>query len=273
MSRRQYEWLGFSFRFFLGLAFIIPLFFTFSYSLRPDVELLNKSKALLPETWSLEHYRWVFRYVPVFRYMFNSLICCGIVIASKLVFASMAAFAFAFFDFVGSKLIFTMILVAVMIPGDVTIVSNFLTISDLGLRDTYAGFVFPFLVSSMSIFMMRQFYMSIPKDFRAAATLDGCGDMGFFWRIAVPLSVPSMAALAIYEFIGIFNQYLWPLLVARSDSMYTIQIGMSMLVGQETDEVGRILAGALICMVPTAFIFILGQKYLIAGMVSGGIKG
>ena len=273
MSTRQREFFGFFIRFALGLIFIIPLFFTISYSLRPDVELLNKSASFLPETWTLGHYRWVFQYVPIFRYMLNSLICCALVILSKMIFASMAAYAFAFFEFAGSKLLITVILTAVKIPGEVTIISNFLTISDLGLRDSYAGFVLPFLVSSMSIFMMRQFYMSLPKDFRDASTLDGCGDMGFFVRIAVPLSVPSMASLAIYEFIGIFNQYLWPLLIAKSDSMYTIQIGMSMLVGQETDEVGRVLAGAILCMIPACGVFILGQKYLISGMVSGGIKG
>ncbi|NLJ65445.1 MAG: carbohydrate ABC transporter permease [Christensenellaceae bacterium] len=271
--KRRKEWLGFSWRIMIGLLLLVPMFFTFSYSLRSDVELLNKSSSLLPEVWTLEHYEWVFKYVPVFRYMLNSLICCVVVIISQMIFASMAAYAFAFFEFKGSKLIFALILMTTMIPGDVTIISNFLTISSAGLRDTYAGLVLPFLVSAMSIFMMRQFYLSLSEDFRDAATLDGCTDMGFFFRIAVPLSVPSLASLAIYEFIIIFNQYLWPLLVSKSDSMYTIQIGMSMLIGQETDEIGNVLAGAIVCMVPTCFVFAIGQKYLIAGMVSGGIKG
>ena len=120
---------------------------------------------------------------------------------------------------------------------------------------------------------MRQFYLSIPSEFKEAATIDGCGDIGFFARIAVPLSVPSIISLAIYEFIMIYNQYFWPLLVNTKDSMYTIQIGMSMLVGHESDEVGRVLAGAIICIIPSTTIFVIGQKYLVQGMTAGAIKG
>ena len=131
----------------------------------------------------------------------------------------------------------------------------------------------PFLVSGMGIFMMRQFYSSLPKDFKEAATLDGCSTLGFFYRIAVPLSMPSIAALAIYEFVIIYNQYLWPLLISNSQKMYTVQIGMAMLKGAETDHLGVILAGAIICILPVVLVFSLGQKYIIRGMVAGGIKG
>ena len=273
MTHRQREIGAFIIRFLIGLIFIVPLFFTFSYSLRPDSELVNKSQSLLPEMWTLEHYEWVFKYVPVFRYMANSLIMCAIVICSKLITASLASYAFAFYQFKGSKFLFLIVTSATIIPGEVTLISNFLTVSQAGLRDTYIGLVAPFLVGTMSIFMMRQFYMSLDHGYREAAKIDGCGNFGFLFRIAIPLSVPTMASVAIYEFINIYNLYMWPLMISKSQEMYTIQVGMSMLVGQESDEPGNILAGAILCMIPATILFVIGQKRLISGMVAGGMKG
>lgn len=115
--------------------------------------------------------------------------------------------------------------------------------------------------------------MSLPKDLKAAATIDGCGDMGFLFRIVMPLSVPSLASLSIYLFIQIYNQYFWPLLVTNKDTMRTIQIGMAMLVTAEKLSYGVILAGAAMCIIPAVLIFIFGQDYIVKGMTSGSIKG
>jgi sn-glycerol 3-phosphate transport system permease protein len=273
IAKKEKEMLFLLFRIALGLVILFPLFICFSYSMRPDTELMNRSRSILPEQWSFEHYRWVFRYVPVFRYMMNSFICCVIVIFFQLMLASFAAYAFSFFNFPGKKLFFTLIITTMMIPGDVTIITNFLTIQNLGLKNTYAGFTLPFLIGCMAILLMRQFYLSLPSELKEAATIDGCGDMGFLFKIAIPLSKPSMISLAIYEFIGIYNQYFWPLLVSTDDKMHTIQIGMSMLMGHESDEVGRILAGAIVCIIPSTIVFIVGQKPLVSGMIAGSIKG
>ena len=257
----------------IGFCVLFPLFICLSYSLRPDTELMNRCKSLLPETWTWQHYRWVFKYVPVLLYLKNSLVCCCIVICSQVLLASFSAYAFSFFDMPFKKFLFAVIITTMLIPGDVTIISYFLNIQSLGLRNTYAGMTLPFLISGIAILLMRQFYLTIPRELKEAATIDGCKDMQFFWRVAVPLSVPSIISLAIYQFIGIYNQYFWPLLVNTKDSMYTIQIGMSMLVGHESDEVGRILAGAIICIIPSTLIFIVGQRYLVEGMTTGSIKG
>lgn len=273
ISRKTSNTIDFALKLALGLFILFPLFICLSYSLRPDTELMNQSKSFLPETWTLEHFRWVFKYVPIFQYLKNSLICCVIVICSQAILASLCAYAFAFFRFPLKNFLFTVIITTMIIPGDVTIISNFLNIQALGLRNTYAGMTLPFLISSMSVLLMRQYYLSIPGELKDAATIDGCGDILFFLRIAVPLSIPSVISLAIYEFIGIYNQYFWPLLVNTKDDMYTIQIGMSMLVGHESDEVGRVLAGAILCIIPCSIIFVIGQKQLVQGMTAGAIKG
>ncbi|MDL2230137.1 ABC transporter permease subunit, partial [Treponema sp. OttesenSCG-928-L16] len=160
---------------FLGFVILIPILVSLSYSLRPDTEIMNMSMSLLPERWTLEHYRWLFRYIPMTRYIINSFICCAIVIVCQTVCASLAAYAFAFFEFPFKKALFTAVLVTTMIPGDVIIITNFLNIQRWNLTDTYLGLVFPFLISGISIFMMRQFYLSLPKELKEAATIDGCG--------------------------------------------------------------------------------------------------
>ncbi len=260
-------------RFLVGILVIIPILMGFSYSLRSDAEIMTSALTAFPKDLTWENYAWVLEYIPIANYMLNSFICCVIVIFAQVIICSLSAYTFAFFNFKGKKLIFNMILVSMMIPGDVTLIANYLKIQNWGLINTYAGMTLPFLVSGLGIFMMRQHYLSLPKDFKEAATLDGCGDIGFFIRIALPLSLPSIAALAIYEFIVIYNQYLWPLLVSSSQNMYTIQIGMAMLKGAETDHLGVILAGAMICITPALLVFVMGQKYIIKGMVSGGVKG
>lgn len=273
VKRKVERVLAVAVRILIGLLVISPILLGLSYSLRTDGEIMTSTLTLFPAKPTLENYEYVLKYIPIGRYMLNSFICCAIIIAAQVIFCSLTAFAFVFYEFKGKKFFFNLILVTMMIPGDVTLVANCLKIQNWGLTNTFAGMTLPFLVSGMGIFMMRQFYSSLPKDFKEAATLDGCSTLGFFYRIAVPLSMPSIAALAIYEFVIIYNQYLWPLLISNSQKMYTVQIGMAMLKGAETDHLGVILAGAIICILPVVLVFSLGQKYIIRGMVAGGIKG
>jgi len=129
------------------------------------------------------------------------------------------------------------------------------------------------MISGTAIFMMRQYYMQLPKDFKEAAVLDGCGDIGFLFRVATPLSIPTISALAVYLFVHIYNAYFWPLLVTNKDTMRTIQIGISFLVTGDIISYGQILAGAMVAILPSVIAYIFGQDYIIKGMTAGGIKG
>ena len=191
----------------------------------------------------------------------------------QLIFCSLAAYALTFFQFRGKGFLFTAILVTMMIPGDVVIITNYIQIQQWGLTDTHLGMALPYLIGGMGIFLMRQFYLTLPQDLKDAADIAGCSDMGFFFRVAPPLSIPSLSSLAIYEFIPIYNRYFWPLLVTNTDAMRTVQIGMAMLDGGESGKTTHVLAGAALCIIPAVIVFIIGQKYLIKGMTAGAVKG
>ena len=258
----------------LGLAIISPVLICLSFAFKPATELMGAGYAkLFPDNPTLENFKWVISEVPVLTYLKNTLIQCAIVICAQLVLCSAAAYALTFFDFKGKDLLFTIILSSMMIPGDVVVITNYIQIQHWQLTDTHFGMAVPYLVGGMGIFLMRQFYLTLPRDLKDAADIDGCGDMGFFVRIAVPLSVPSLASLAIYEFIAIYNRYFWPLLVTSSDSMRTVQIGMAMLNSGESGKPSYVLAGAAMCIIPAVIVFIIGQKYLIKGMTAGAVKG
>ena len=258
----------------LGIFISAPIIICLMLALKQPGEFLTaKAAHLISEDPTLDNFKWIMDNVAVGTYLKNTLIQCTIVIIAQLILCSFAAYALVFFEFKGKKLVFTLILIHMMIPGDVIIITNYIQMQHWHLTDTHLGMALPYLVGGMGIFLLRQFYLTLPRELKEASELDGCSDMGFFFRIALPLSVPSLSSLAIYEFIMIYNRYFWPLLVTNSDKMRTVQIGMAMLQAGESGKVSHILAGASLCILPAVAIFIIGQRYLIKGMTAGSIKG
>lgn len=220
-----------------------------------------------------ENYIWVFRNINILRYLLNTFIVCAITMLSQVVFASCAGYAFAFFKFPGKNSIFTLIQVSMMIPAEVTVICNYLQVQSMKLVNTYLGIAITALIGGTAIFMMRQFYLTLPRELKDASMVDGCGDMRFLIQIAVPLSTPIMASLAITQFISVYNRYFWPMLTAQKEKMQTIQIGMSRLVGIEVQEYGHVLAGAILAIMFPILVFIFAQNYIIKGLTSGAVKG
>ena len=274
---RRKDWLGvlgFIAKLILGLLFISPLLVGLVFSFVPS-RLLNNLPDLetVLGNLTLENYKWIMGYIPIFRFLGNSFVVCAVIIVVQVILSSFAAYAFSFFRFRGSKILFQIILIAMMIPAEVTVIANYLTIQSMNLVNTYAGLCAISLLSGTSIFMMRQSYMQIPRELKEASLVDGCSDMRFLFRIAMPLTVPAIASLAIFLFISAYNMYFWPMLVAQNTDKQTIQIGMAMLVGTENVEYGHVLAGAMLRIVIPVAAFIIGQDYLIKGMTSGAVKG
>lgn len=271
---RKREYFNFIIRLLIGICFISPLIIGCLFSFVPNEYLdgLPSFNNIL-NNLTFENYQWIFRNIPVLRYISNSLVMCAIIITAQIVFSSLAAYAFALLKFPGKDFFFNLVLIAMMIPGQVTTIANFLNIQNMGMVNTYAGLCLPYLIGGTAIFMMRQYYLTIPRELKEASLIDGCSDMRFLIQIAVPLSTPTIAALAIYLFIDVYNMYFWPMLVAQKQHMQTVQIGMAMLVDADATQYGRILAGAMVSIFIPLIAFLIGQDYLIKGMTAGSVKG
>ena len=257
----------------IGLLFISPMIIGLLFSFQSDSQLGAAPLRLITENPTIENYIEVFRKVPLLHYLKNTAVVCVVAICAQIVFSSLAAYAFVYFDFPLKKQLWTLILMTMMVPGEVVVITNYVTAQNLHLINTYAGLFITSMISGTAIFMMRQYYMQLPKDFKEAAVLDGCGDIGFLFRVATPLSIPTISALAVYLFVHIYNAYFWPLLVTNKDTMRTIQIGISFLVTGDIISYGQILAGAMVAILPSVIAYIFGQDYIIKGMTDGGIKG
>lgn len=272
--KRRRETISVSLKTMLGIIFIFPVLIALVFSFVPNDKLYGlPSVATVIEFFTFENYEWIFANIPILKYVSNSLTMCCIVIIAQSVVACLAAYAFAFFEFKGKNTIFQILLIAMMVPGEVCTICNFLTVRNMGLLNTLMGMVIISLVSCHAIFMMRQSYLSMPRELREATMIDGCGEIRYLVQFAVPLSVPTICSLAITTFISVFNAYLWPLLIARSPEKYTVQIGMALLIDNELPTYGRSMAGAVLCMIIPVIVFIIFQSYMIKGLTKGAVKG
>jgi sn-glycerol 3-phosphate transport system permease protein len=257
----------------LGVIVISPIIYAFFLSFMPFSDIYSYPPKLFPGKWIATHYKNAMGQFPFFRYSLNTFIDCLITITIQIITSCLAAYALVFFDFRGKKLMFTMILATMMIPGDTTIIANYLTICNLKLNDTYIALSLPALASGMGIFLMRQAFLVVPRELKEAAEIDGCGNMKFLSRILFPICLPSISGLSLYTFVRVYNHYLWPLLVTNSKSMRTMQIGMSYFTQEEASNFGATMAGAMLCLIIPLLVFVIGHKYLIKGMTAGSVKG
>jgi len=257
----------------IGLVIISPLLIGLSMSFMTASEMASIPPHFVPHNPVIRTYQNALTQVPIFLFMRNSVIVCAIVIAAQICTCSLAAYAFSFYKFRGQRLLFLVILSTMMIPADAIIIANYLSISQFRLNDTYVALTAPYLTGAMGIFLLRQFFLTIPKELKEAALIDGCKDMRFLFYVVMPISTPAIASLGIYIFIQVYNQFLWPLLVTNTNRMRTVQVGMSILQMAEAVDYGAVLAGAVLILIPSIFVFLFGQKYLIQGMTAGSVKG
>ena len=273
MESRYKKYLLYGFNLILGLIIIMPILYGLSISLMDQSEIFSYPPKLIPRSITLENYENVISSVPIFKFIGNSLFVSLVVTIGQIVTSCLAAYAFSYFDFSGRKFLFVLSLSTLMIPSESTIIANYLTIAKFGLSDTYTGLIVPFLVSAMGIFLIRQFYLTVPKELKEASKLDGCSNFRFFIKVLVPISKPVMSSLGIYTFLNTWNQYMWPLLVTNAPEKRTVQIGISMLQFAESQNIGLVFAGVIMIIVPSIVIFIIGQKQLVKGITAGAVKG
>ncbi|MCR2807675.1 carbohydrate ABC transporter permease [Paenibacillus soyae] len=252
---------------------LYPLVYTFTASLMTPEESTMYPPKLLPSGLYLGTFQTVLELVPLQAFIFNSFVVSIAIMAGQVLTASMAAYAFVYVRFRGRALLFAIFLSTMMIPWEVTMIPNYLTVKSLEWLDSYVGLTVPFLASAFGIFLLRQFFMQLPRELFEAAKMDGCGHVRHFTRIVLPLSRPALASLAVYAFLNAWNMYLWPLLVTSSDTMRTVQIGISMLQFEEMTSWNLVLAGVTLVLLPSLLLLMLGLKQLVGGLTAGAIKG
>lgn len=257
----------------VALFILFPLLYAVSVSLMTGSELFTMDMNLIPSAPTLENYLRAWAQVPLLRFILNSFLVAGCITLGQILTCSLAAFAFSFLNFKGKNVLFMLVMATMMVPGEATIISNYLTVSQLGILDTYLVLILPSLTSAMGIFLFRQFYMTFPISLYESAKLDGCGNLRFIVRILLPLTKSAIGAMSVYTFINAWNMYMWPLLVTGSQEMRTVQIGISMLDNPDAQSITLMMAGVVLVIIPSMIIFVVGQKQLIRGMFSGAVKG
>ncbi|MGG3282599.1 carbohydrate ABC transporter permease [Paenibacillus solani] len=256
-----------------SLAVLFPLLYTLSTSLMSEAESAVYPPPLLPEAINLSNFAKVIDTIPVLTFIGNSLIVSIAIMLGQIVTASLAAYAFAFLRFPGKTLLFSLFLATMMIPWEVIMIPNYLTVKSLNWLDTYQGLIVPFLATAFGTFLLRQTFLQLPKELFEAARVDGCGHVRTFLSMVLPLSIPGIATLGVYSFLNNWNMYLWPLLTTNRIEMRTVQIGIGMLQFEEMNSWNLILSGVLLLLLPSLLLLALGLKPLVRGITAGALKG
>lgn len=252
---------------------LYPLIYAFTVSLMTAEEAGRFPPPLWPESFYLGNYARALELAPIPRFLLNSFIMASAVTLGQLITCSMAAYAFAFVQFRGRFVLFTLILSTMMIPWEVTMIPNYLTIKSLQWMDSFLGLTVPFLASAFGVFLLRQLFLQLPKELIEAARIDGCGHGRIFLQLVLPLGRPALATLGVYTFLNTWNSYLWPLLVTNNKNMRTVQIGITMLQWEESMSWNLVLAGMCIVLLPSLIMLVLGLKQLVQGITAGAVKG
>lgn len=258
----------------LGIVLMTPVLYCLAISFMRESEIVSTELNLWPKKFYLGNYIAVITQTKIFHYMLNSFIVAFISSLARILTASLAAYAFSFFNFRGKNLLFLMVLGTMIVPAEMLMVQNYFTTAELGLINTYTGMMIIYLVSGANIFLIRQHFMNYSKEVRDASLVDGCGNWRFFWRILLPMSGPVIATVFISSFVNVWTTYLWPLLVTNVEDMRTVQVIITMLNSSElTSAYGQVMAASVLILIPSITVFILFQRKITEGMMAGAVKG
>jgi multiple sugar transport system permease protein len=253
--------------------FTLPFLWSLSLSFQPPGDVFRWPIELVPDEFTLENYRRLWTEIPFARWLFNSSGVALAVTLANLFFDALAGYAFARLRFPGRNVLFALLLATLMVPAHVTLVPKFMLLNGLGLVNTYTALVAPAMVQVVGIFLMKQFFESIPPQLEEAARIDGCNRFQVFWRVVLPASRPALAALGIYTFQGNWNEFLWPLVVTTTSDRFTLPVGLAMFRYEFRVEWTLLMAGAVLIALPTLIIFLIFQRLFIQGIATSGLKG
>ncbi len=273
MKRTQNRWWLYVILSILLLVVTTPFIWMVLGSIKTQGELLQSPPTFLPEVPTWDNFVRLFERLDFAHYFKNSAVVAVCVTAGNLIFCSMLGYALAHLEFPGKRTIFGSVLGTLMIPGLVTFIPQFVLVVNLGLANSISALILPFLVGPFGVFLMRQFFQGIPRELLEAARIDGAGEFRIFFTVFLPLAGPAVATLGILTFLGSWNNFLWPLVVASTEEMYTLPVALALVsTGQNQTDYGLLLAGASLVILPILVVFLFLQRYFIEGIANTGIK-
>ena len=257
----------------LTFLLIVPLLWMLITSLETEGEANHFPPVLFPETPRFENYSEAWAAAPLGHFFLNSALVTLVVLVSNLVVCSLAGYAFARLRFFGRDVIFVVLLATLMVPFQVVMIPTFLIIQKLSLADSLTALALPNLVTPFGIFLLRQFFRTLPVELEEAARIDGCSRLGVLWRVVLPLSGPALATLAVVTFLWTWNDFLWPLIVITSTDHNTVQLGLANFQGAHLTNWTLLMAGNVMSLAPMLIVFIVAQRWFVRSIAASGIKG
>ncbi|MEH2121627.1 carbohydrate ABC transporter permease [Nostoc sp.] len=258
----------------IALVMLFPLLWLISTALKsPTENIFQSPPQLLPNQPTLNNFFSVWNSLPFGQYLYNSTLVSVLTVGLNLLFCALAAYPLARLSFVGRDWIFVAIVSTIMIPFQIVMIPLYILTVQLGLINTYLGMIFPSLASAFGIFLLRQAFMSVPKEIEEAARMDGSSELGLWWHIMLPAIRPALVTLAIFVFIGAWSDFLWPLIVIQDENLYTLPLGVAKLVGTFSLDWRLVAAGSVIAIAPVLLLFIFLQRYIVPTETGSGVKG
>lgn len=256
-----------------AVAMAFPFYWMITTAFKSYAESVAVPPVIVPSVWLWENFREAWNAAPFPRYFLNTIIMATGSTVGTLFTGLLAAYTFARMRFFGKDMLFVMFLATMMIPFEVTLIPDFLIIRSLRWYNTYTALIVPWSASVFSIFLLRQFFLSMPRELYEATLLDGGTHWQFLWKVAVPLAVPAMITVAIFSFLGSWNSLLWPLIVTSKATLRPIQVGLSAFQGEAGSYYNLLMAGATLAILPVVILFLIAQRQFVEGIARSGIKG
>ncbi|OGC02194.1 sugar ABC transporter permease [candidate division KSB1 bacterium RBG_16_48_16] len=256
----------------VSLLTLLPFIWMLSASFMENGAASTFPPRFVPKHVVFDQYLFLFQRMNLGRFFLNSLLLAVSVTLVSLLVNSLAGFAFAKFSFRGKRPIFLVLLASMVVPGQITMLPVFLLLNKMGLLNTYFGIIIPGTASIFGIFLINQYLKSVPDSLLEAARIDGASNFLIYWKIILPLAKPVLVTLALFTFMGTWNDFLWPLIVMTREEMFTLPVAIANLMGEHTQDPELMMAGSVVTIIPVALVFLLLQKYYIQGILLGGLK-
>ena len=257
----------------IAFVFAVPLLQMFLAAVSPAAELIQYPPPFVPSHLTLGGFQRLFVQSDILRWLGNTVVVSAVAIVSNLVLCSLAGYGFARLKFRGRNFGFFGILATIMIPTQVLMIPTFVMFASVGLTNTLGAAIVPWLASSFGVFLMRQFFLSLPAELEEAGLIDGCNRLQVFWRIVLPLAKPALATLAIFTLLGAWNDLVWPIIAINNPAAFTLQLGMANFQGVRRTDWALLMAGNVVATLPLILFFVAAQKQFVATMTFSGLKG